>query len=319
VGHGGDSQFFHSTLNLLPDEGVGVYLAMNSSGRGDSAVALPRAFMGEFVDRYFPRPPETASVDAATAAQHARLMTGTYASSRRQESNFFSLLGFLTQTRVTLDEKGGLLVPGLIDFNGQPMHWREVRPWEWHETGGKERLAARVENGRVTMWSVNSESPFVVMLPVPWWKSATIFVPLAGIAVAALAALLVGWPAGAWVRRHYGVRAMTVGREMTSRRLVRAAAIGALAVLAGWAVLIAKIAGDLFAFTSALDPWIIALKASTLVVLLGGLAAALWNARFAWARPGWQAKAWSGLLVLALATLLWVAAINRLAGFAADY
>ena len=100
VGHDGDSQYFHSSLNLYPDEGVGVYLVINSTGRDGAAAVLPASFMSGFADRYFPEPAVEGTVGAAAAAAHARQMAGTYMSSRGQESNFFSVLGFLSQVKV---------------------------------------------------------------------------------------------------------------------------------------------------------------------------------------------------------------------------
>src|SRR5207344_2219674 len=74
VGHRGDSQYFHSTLNLFPDDGLGVYLVVNSTGRKGAAGALLTAFMGEFADRYFPAPDAVSTVSAEDAAAHARQM-----------------------------------------------------------------------------------------------------------------------------------------------------------------------------------------------------------------------------------------------------
>jgi CubicO group peptidase (beta-lactamase class C family) len=54
VGHRGDSQYFHSTLNLFPDDGVGVYLVVNSTGRDGASETVITGFMSAFADRYFP-------------------------------------------------------------------------------------------------------------------------------------------------------------------------------------------------------------------------------------------------------------------------
>ncbi|HWN06984.1 MAG TPA: serine hydrolase domain-containing protein, partial [Steroidobacteraceae bacterium] len=205
AGHDGDTQFFHSALSLFVDRGIGVYVVVNSTGRDGAAGALLSTFMGEFMDRYFPSPAIEGMVGAQQAAAHARLMAGTYMSSRRQESNFFSALGFLGQTRVLLDDDGSLLIPALVDANGEPMDWREVRPFVWHQVGGKERLAARLKNGRVELISVDSASPFLVLQPAPWWKSSTIFLPLLVVALAVILASIVAWPATALLRRHYGL------------------------------------------------------------------------------------------------------------------
>jgi CubicO group peptidase (beta-lactamase class C family) len=319
VGHDGDSQYFHSALNLYPDEGVGVYMVINSTGRDGAAAALPASFMSGFADRYFPEPAIESAVGAAAAAAHARQMAGMYMSSRGQESNFFSVLGFLTQVKVALDEDGGLLVPALVDARGEPMKWREVRPYVWQQVGGKERLAARVEGGRIGMFSVDSVSPFLVMLPAPWWKSSAIFGPLLVAAIAVILMSFLAWPLTALLRRHYGLWPVNAGTPGLSYRLSRLAAAGTLAVLAGWTALFAQLDGNLFAFSPALDPWIVLLKVSTAILSGGGLAVAAWDARRGWKSRSIATRAWSLLLVLAFAILLWLAVVLKLAGFGTNY
>jgi hypothetical protein len=282
-------------------------------------VDLPAAVIAAFADRYFPSPLPAASVSEETAAEHARLMVGTYMSSRRQDSNFFSLLNFLTQMKVGLDANGGLLVPNLLDFAGQPMRWREVQPFVWQQVGGKERLAARVENGRVTMFSVDSVSPFLVMQPAPWWKSSAILAPLLAVSLFAIMATALAWPAGAILRRHYGVTAALVAREAWAYRWLRLGCVAALLLLACWASVFGLVSSNLFAFSPALDPAIRALRVATLLIFFGATVAALWNARLAWGARGWASRGWGALLVLSFATLLWFVVAFRLAGVGADY
>jgi len=319
VGHRGDSQYFHSTLNLFPDEAVGVYLVVNSTGRDGAASSVITGFIAAFADRYFPAAGISSSVSAADAALHARQMAGSYMSSRRQESNFMGALTFLSQVKVTLDEHGGLLVPALLDPNGEPMRWREIRPYVWHQVGGKERLAARVHDGRVELWAIDSVSPFLVMQPVAWWKSAAVFGPLLVAALAAIATALVAWPVTALVRRHYQLWPANAGRQAWPYRWTRIASAGVLASLVAWSALIAQLEGNLFVFSPALDPWIALLKVATTVSCVGGLAAALWDVRRGW--PGRRFASWlaSLLLVAAFGVLLWLAAVLRLAGYATDY
>lgn len=319
AGHGGDSQYFHSTLNLFADDDVGVYVVVNSTGRDGAAGAVLSEFMGAFADRYFPATEAAGAVGAEDAVRHARQMAGTYMASRGQSSNFFSVLGFLSQVKVTVDGSGGLLVPGLVDAKGEPLRWREVSPFVWHQVGGKERLAARVEGGRVVMWSVDSVSPFLVMLPAPWWKSSAVFGPLLAASLVVLACSLLAWPVVALLRRHYRLWPANAGPEGRPWRLARIAAAGALAALAAWAALIAQVEGNLFAYSPALDPWIVVLKIATTVACFGGLAAALWDARRSGVRRGWAARSASVLLALAFATLAWLAVVLRLAGGSTDY
>lgn len=319
VGHDGDSQYFHSSLNLYPDEGVGVYLVVNSTGRDGAAGPVRESFMSGFADRYFPENPVKSEVPAATAAEHVRLMAGTYMSSRGQTSNFFSALGFLSQLQVTADADGGLLVPAMQDLNGEPMKWREVAPFVWQQVGGKERLAARVEGGRVVLFSVDSVSPFLVMLPAPWWKSSAIFTPLLAGALVVLLVALLAWPATALLRRHYRLWPAHAGAPGRPWRLSRIAAAGALASVAAWSAVFAQLNGNIFAFSPAFDAGFVALKLATALFCTGGLAAVSWDAWRGWSGRRWPARIGSALLVLAFATLAWLAAVLKLAGYRVDY
>ena len=319
AGHGGDSQFFHSSLNLFVDEGIGVYVVVNSTGRAGGAGTLLSRFMGEFADRYFPASAVESSVGAQAAAEHARQVSGTYISSRRQESNLFSVLGFLGQVKVTLDKEGGLLVPALTDAGGEPMKWREVRPYVWEQVGGKERLAARIRNGHVELLGVDSVSPFLVLQPVPWWKSSAIFVPLLAAALTIILVSLVAWPATYLFRRHYRLWPVHAGPADRPYRWVRVAGAGVVALLAAWTVFFSQLSGNLFAYSPALDPWIALLKGATLIVCAGGTVVALWDLRARWPTASWPSRAASLLLVLAFGTVLWLAVVLKLAGLATDY
>ncbi len=319
VGHDGDSQYFHSTLNLYPDEGVGVYLVLNSTGRNGAAGTVRASFMSAFADRYFPERAVEGDVPAATAAEHVRLMAGTYMSSRGQTSNFFSALGFLSQLQVTADADGGLLVPAMQDVNGEPMKWREVAPFVWQQAGGKERLAARFEDGRVAFFSIDSVSPFLVMLPAPWWKSSAIFTPLLAGAIVVLFVALLAWPATALLRRHYRLWPANAGVPGRSWRISRIAAAGALAAAAAWIAVFAQLNGNLFAFSPAYDAWYVLLKLATAISCAGGTVVALWDAQRGWSARQWPARAGSVLVALAFGTLLWLAVTLKLAGYGVDY
>lgn len=52
IGHGGDSAGFHTSLRLIPEEKVGIYVAFNSANVGEARETLLQMFM----DRYFPAP-----------------------------------------------------------------------------------------------------------------------------------------------------------------------------------------------------------------------------------------------------------------------
>ena len=316
VGHDGDLQQFHTTLNLFPDDGVGLYFAINSNGRGDAALAVPTALINAFADRYFPVAPDSRSVDPDTARAHARQMIGTYASSRRAQTTFLSLFSFLSQEKVTTDAGGQLVVPGLVDAGGEPMRWREVTPYVWQQVGGPERLAARLAGNDVEMFSIDSASPFLVLQPVPWWRSSSVLGPLVGVALGVFLVTLVARPIGAVVRRRYRI----ASHDSTESRLAFVAALAVLLVALAWMTLVSRVSIDLATFGPRLDPWISLLRIATGVVCVGALAVTGLHAKHQWtSERRWAGKLWSALQLIACAAVLWLAVTFRLIGYSADY
>jgi CubicO group peptidase (beta-lactamase class C family) len=320
IGHDGDTQFFHSSLNLFPDDGVGLYLSVNSTGKAGAAGPIRSALLTEFTERYFPVTLDSARVDSATAAQHARLFTGRYGSSRRSESSFLSLLNLAGQITVVPDTDGTLIVAGLQGLNGQPKHWREVQPFVWREVGGTERLAAKIENGRIVMFSVDEISPFMMFLPVPWYASSTWLLPVLGIGLGALLLTLLAWPFAAIVRRRNRVAFPLQGRDAAAYRLIRFAGLVLLVTLGGWLWTGARLSSDLFMLTPRLDPWLRALHWASLIVFVLVAIIALWNIWVVWKRPrAWLSKLWSLLLAAGCLGVLWIGVVFKLIGFGVHY
>jgi CubicO group peptidase (beta-lactamase class C family) len=317
VGHDGDLQQFHTTLNLFPDDGVGLYFAINSNGLGDAAIAVPAALINAFADRYFPVAPDTRNVDPDAARAHAKQMSGTYASSRQAQSTFLSLFSFLSQEKVRTDAAGQLIVPGLVDAGGEPMRWREVTPYVWQQVGGPERLAARLVGNDVEMFSVDSVSPFLVLQPVPWWRTASVLGPLVVVALGVFLITVIARPLGAVVRRRYRIAAPVATKES---RLAWFAALALLLVALGWMTLVSQVSIDLATFGPRLDPWISLFRITTGIVCVGALTVTGWHAGRQCASEGsWTVKLGSALQVISCAAVLWLAVACRLIGYSADY
>jgi CubicO group peptidase (beta-lactamase class C family) len=320
VAHDGDTQFFHSALSLFADDGVGIYLSMNSTGREGAAGPIRTALVEQFADRYFPVPEDERTVDPKVAAEHARLMAGVYESSRRVQSTFLSLLNLAGPVEVTVTDEGALSVPALLGLNGQPKKWAEVAPFVWREVGGMERLAAKVENGEVVMFSADEVSPYMVFLPASWWRSSAWLKPLLGGALAALLITAMAWPVSAVARRRYGVAFGLTGSDAHAYRLMGMASIAILIAFVAWAGMAVWLETDLTLSSLQLDPWIWTLQLLGTVVLVGGTAIALWNARVTWiGKRGRLAKLWSLILAVACLAVLWVGLVFKLIRFSADY
>ncbi len=317
LSHAGDSLNFHSQLWLFPEEKVGIYMSMNAAGTQNVSGPIRSYLFEAFADRYFPFEQRDGRVDAATAREHARMMVGTYNKTRRLESSFLKAMELTGgQVKVTLDSDGGIRLSLASGLGGQVRKWVEIEPFVWREQGGKMRLAAKVENGRVVRFSLDSASPYLAFEPVPWYQSSAWITPALLASLGALLLTAIAWPASALARRRYGVKSDLAPAALKSYRLTRGFAALAVAVMAGWLLFASKLLSDFSSLSGELDAALIALQIATPLIFLGLLAGAMWNIRHVWtSRRGRFAKFWSIILLMSAVILLWVGLGFHLIGF----
>ncbi|MBB4632054.1 serine hydrolase domain-containing protein [Sphingosinicella soli] len=321
IGHSGGTQRFFTYLWLLIDENVGVYISLNSVGKDGAPSAIHNALITGFMDRYFPGTPQDGTVDAKTAAAHARMMAGNYIASRRSDSTFLRTGAFAGQMKVTVDADGGMLVPNLRTPGGEPRAWKQIAPFVWREVGGKQRLAAKVVDGKVQRFSIDAGSAAVVFEPVPWHANTAWLNPAMLLAAVVLLLTALSWPAGAIARRVYGAPLALTGRARLRYHVVRGAAALALLVCAGWLfVFSAMMQQGLSAINGKYDGLVVALQTGAMIGFFGLLGVALWNAWSVWTGGrGWGSRVWSVLLVLAAVIVLWAAATFGMLGYGLNY
>lgn len=319
IAHAGDTAWFHSDLYLYIDDGVGLFISMNSAGKEGAAGKIRKAVFEQFTDRYLPGPTFDGKVDPEIAAEHARLMTGVYQVSRRAETSFFRVLNLATPIKVFPNEDGTISVSLATNVAGTPIKWREVEPFVWRDVDGQSFLSAQVVDGRVTRFAFEWVSPFMVFEPMPASISPSWLLPALLAALIALALTTLAWPISALVRKRYGVPYQLSGAGATSHRRIRIAATAVVVIFILWGVTIALIAGDDLP-SSAADVWLWIVQLLSAIVFLAGAAVGVWNAIVVvrGARK-WYAKAWAVLLALALLIALWVALAFHLIAFDVNY
>jgi len=312
IGHGGDLGYFHSYLWLIPEKQVGVFIAMNSAGTHLAPYVLRRAVFEQFVDRYFPAADRAPRAELPTASEHARMLVGSYFSSRATFTNFIAFGNFLGQTRIGLDGNGRLVVPDL--FDGPSRHWIEVEPFVWQDANGHGRLAAVVENGRVVRWSVDDESPFMIYLPVPWHRDARWLLPLWLIAVGIIAIAALAWPVGAIIRRRYGLARALSPMDATVARVTNALCWLVIVVIGGWMLVFDALSGGLPDGVL----WLVEIAAA--IGFFGLFVAALRRTVLTWKdQHAWGPKVWSVLVLSSAAVVLYVALVFHLVHFGVKY
>lgn len=216
IGHGGDTDAFHSDLHLILDAGVGFFVSHNSQGRGNP---LPRTTLWEmFLDRYFPyTAPATPTL--ASAKEDAMAVSGSYIISRRSETSFLKALSLLSEATVSPVGDGMIMIPELTGANGKPKHWREVAPMTFLEENGQEKLIFKPDqNGRM---QIILPYPFMAFQRVGLWENAKVLLPVAGISFLLMLLTLLLWPVAWFVRRHYGHKLALTTIERRLRIAVR--------------------------------------------------------------------------------------------------
>ena len=319
IAHGGDLNWFHSELNLFIDDGIGLFISVNSLGKDGAAVPIRTALFRKFSDRYFPAAVSEPSLDPKTAKQHAELINGRYVFSRRPHESFASLLNLLGQVRVLTTESGSVSVSDVKGLNGEPKKWQEIAPFVWRSVDGSDRLAAKMENGRVVCIGYD-ELPFMPLQPVPWWWSGAWLLPLLVIAVVVLAANTLAWPASAVLRRHYGAEYGLFDRDAKAHRLIRVASLLLIAIVIGWVILIQILSGDVGWIGPHLPSWISLLRASSFIIIIGSTAIAVWNVSvLLHGKRKWLAKVWGVIVAISCLALFYVAIVFHLIGYSAKY
>lgn len=147
-GHTGDLIFEHSTMEIYPDEGVAIFVSVNTPTGKPLLKALPR----ELLDAFFgPAPADPPRVAAAPAA--AAEVEGTYRTlglpSYRSER---PLLRFLTAFEVSALADGDILVNGANRY-------RPIGDGVFVANGGGERIAFRQQDGRMRFFDAESILP----------------------------------------------------------------------------------------------------------------------------------------------------------------
>ena len=320
IAHGGDTSLFHSDLTLFIDDGVGLFVSVNSSGSEGAPRALRERLFDEFGNRYFPGRPAAGKVDAETSKKHVEQMAGNYFNSRGIRSNFLHILDLIGPIAIGPDEEGKLSAPMVTNTGNRPRRWAEVAPFVWKDLDSDEKIAAKVENGQVTRWSFDTVSPFMVFDRAPWYKNPAWLAPALYVSLGLLFLAALSWPFGAIARRRFKIAKAHEGRRLHLQRAWHGSQWLALAAIGGWLTFIGVGFSKLSMLGGPLDPLLITVQLLTPIAFIGFLLLAGWNLRQAWLeKRGWFSRLWAVALLLSAAVLLYVAFAFKLIGIDTTY
>jgi CubicO group peptidase (beta-lactamase class C family) len=317
--HGGDTELFHSDLSLFLDDGVGLFVSLNSTGTGGSDVDVRSLLFRGFADRYLPEQnaqKNDSSVDAQTASLHARMLEGIWESSRRYETSFASIQNLFGGLEFVANPDNTIEITGPLGIGTGSKRFRETRPFVWRELGGREWIALEQTGNTASRVAINS--PIAVFTRPSWWRSPQWLLPLYLFAILSLVLTLV-----IWVVRYWLCRSAPEPAKMPESRLIRtglqkSGVVAAVGTELAWLL---TSAFGLTKFSSpSLDLWVLTLQVLSFFTYSGAAAALLTDAVLkSNGHFKWRVRLWSMVLALSALTLLWDAVVFHLIGFSVRY
>lgn len=318
IGHGGDTVVFHTEMDLLTEDGVGIFFSFNSRGRDNAVYGARQSLFDGFLNRYFPAPRKPAEPAAlASAAKDAQDIAGAYQSSRRVEHGFLSLFYLLQQATISANADGTITAPAAPGVNGEA-RLREVAPGIWREVGGTRQLALTRIDGVKTV--IDSVDPISVYQAVPFVRTSPLNLAMLFGSLAILVSTLLLWPVSALLRKAERGQSGLSPQARLLRLVLRGTVVVDLIYLAAWSLLLLPVlSSQLQVYSYRLDPFVAALEiAGLLPIAASGVG--IWTVwRMFKLDTSWLSRIWSIMVVAALLGVVWIGLMGKLISFNLNY
>jgi CubicO group peptidase (beta-lactamase class C family) len=298
-GHGGDTQYFHSDLHLVPDVQLGFFISYNSAGKSESSER--EAVWHAFLDRYFPY--DAAQGAVAKSAEDIRSVSGHYIVSRRADTTLMKVFTVAGETKVFGNDDGTLSLSDLKDPNGEPKKFREIAPLMFRDANGQDRVGFKRDNSGNLVAVI--DFPFMVFEKAPWYENSAFQIPLIVASLVIIALTLILWPVMALIRRRY-VRPLELSvRQRRVRLLVRLSCLLIIIFLSTYAVFFTMAEKDIGLLSPHGNPWLRLIQIAGWLGILG-IVAALYSAWDSWRlKRWWMTRLGDTLILLAYVGVIW--------------
>ena len=194
IGHGGDTQYFHTDLALMPSENVGVFVSYNTTTGGELSFG---PFLTQFLDHYYPTPATVVNVPA-DAAKEAQLIAGEYEFNRRSYTTFQAALGLASPIKVSADS-GRLILESPLGAT----RYVPIGKLLYRDELGDDVLAFQADSSGRILRGFMGMAPMMTLERLPATRSLPLHWTLLGLGVFVFVITLI---AGARrvVRRRFG-------------------------------------------------------------------------------------------------------------------
>ncbi|MBI5940836.1 MAG: beta-lactamase family protein [Caulobacterales bacterium] len=145
-GHDGELLSFRSSMMMVPELGLGVFVAANSETGG----RLTHQLTGRIVQRFYGPAPTLPEAGSTWLKQNGRIFEGQYVSSRRSYRGLEQFIGLInSRTSVSVTDRGQLLITG---FDSSSLWVPEGTGGRFREVGGWRKISFVMQDGRAVRY-----------------------------------------------------------------------------------------------------------------------------------------------------------------------
>jgi CubicO group peptidase (beta-lactamase class C family) len=187
VGHGGDTIWFHSLLQLIPDRHVGVFVSYNTNTSSGARNGL----MDAFLKRYYPEPdpPRIQVVDGFR--ERGKRLAGEYVITRYSHSSVTKMVALLSAFDVAVNDDDTLT----IGTPGDSQRYVEIEPFVFRELDGARKVVFNEGKDGRGLYLFLADAPTLSAVRREWYELSVVQWGLLGVSAGVFATALLFWPA----------------------------------------------------------------------------------------------------------------------------
>ena len=175
IGHGGDTEFFHSTLALFPEHRLGLFVSIV----GQNGLPLME-LVDAFVERRFAVPDAVNPKPPADFAERGGRYAGSYRFTRQNWSTIEKILALFQTLSVSVTEKNEIVVEG---FFPEPLRFVEIEPRLFRQVDGTLKVAFEEDGAGAVTHMFFDFLPFMPTYRVPWFETQGFTLTLVAAAI----------------------------------------------------------------------------------------------------------------------------------------
>jgi hypothetical protein len=186
LGHGGDTLWFHSLMQLIPERQVGLFVSYNT----DTSTVAREDLFDAFLRRYFPEPDPPRLEAGDGFRERVNRLTGEYGMTRYSHTTPTKLVALLSGLEVSLNEDDTLTI-GTLRSSAR---YVEVEPFVFREQDGKRKVVFKEDDHGQVLYLFFADAPPVSAVRRAWYERSVLHLGLAAGCIAVLASAVVFWP-----------------------------------------------------------------------------------------------------------------------------